>query len=115
MVSKVKAWVAAGVPIDGVGSQSHLGGTWPINEYPTALKDLCSAASECAITELDIKGASANDYTLVTKACLDLKNCVGITVWGVSDKDSWRKNENPLLFDASFKPKPAYDAICKML
>ncbi|PVH94743.1 glycoside hydrolase family 10 protein [Periconia macrospinosa] len=115
MVTKVKAWVAAGVPIDGVGSQSHLGGTWPLSEYAPALKDLCSVASECAITELDIKGASASDYTTVTKACMDLKNCVGITVWGVSDKDSWRKNESPLLFDSSYKPKAAYDAICNSL
>ncbi|CAI6339338.1 unnamed protein product [Periconia digitata] len=115
MVTKVAAWVAAGVPIDGVGSQSHLGGNWPISEYPQALSDLCGVASECAITELDIKGASADDYTLVTKACLDLENCVGITVWGVSDKYSWRQGDDPLLFDGNFQAKPAYDAICGIL
>lgn len=114
MISKVKAWIAAGVPIDGIGSQSHLAGNWPIADYPTALKELCAVASECAITELDIKGAAASDYSLVAKACLDTENCVGLTVWGVSDKNSWRAESTPLLFDASFKPKPAYDAICAL-
>jgi endo-1,4-beta-xylanase len=40
---------------------------------------------------------------------------VGITVWGVSDKDSWRKGESPLLFDESYKAKAAYNDLCKAL
>ena len=115
MASKVKEWVAAGVPIDGIGSQSHLSGVWPIADYPAALKLLCSAASECAITELDIKGASASDYQTAVGACADIKNCVGVTVWGVSDKDSWIQGSSPLLFDGSFKAKAAYNGLCKAL
>lgn len=115
MVSKVKQWVAAGVPIDGIGSQSHLGGTWPISDYPKALQALCGAASECAITELDIAGASTSDYQTAVKACLDLKNCPGITVWGVSDKYSWRKESSPLLFDSNFGAKAAYNGLCSIL
>jgi len=115
MATKVAAWRAAGVPIDGIGSQTHLGGNWPISDYPGALKLLCGAASECAITELDIKGAAASDYKTAFKACLDLNNCVGITVWGVSDKDSWRAGENPLLFDTGYKAKAAYNELCSML
>jgi endo-1,4-beta-xylanase len=115
MASNVAKWVAAGVPIDGIGSQSHLSGNWPISDYPAALKLLCGAASECAITELDIKGAKASDYKTAVSACLDQKKCVGITVWGVSDKNSWIPNSNPLLFDGNFKAKEAYNAICSML
>jgi endo-1,4-beta-xylanase len=111
----VKKWVAAGVPIDGVGSQSHLGGTWPISDVPAALKLVCADVEECAMTELDIKGASKSDYSTAVKACLDEEKCVGVTVWGVSDKDSWRKGENPLLFDQSFKAKEAYNALCDVL
>jgi endo-1,4-beta-xylanase len=111
----VKKWVAAGVPIDGVGSQSHLGGTWPISDVPAALKLVCADVSECAMTELDIKGASAADYSTAVKACLDEEKCVGVTVWGVSDKDSWRKGEDPLLFDQGFKAKEAYNALCDVL
>jgi endo-1,4-beta-xylanase len=115
MAAKVKQWIAAGVPIDGIGSQSHLGGPWPIAEYPGALKSLCAAAPECAITELDIKGASANDYKTAIGACLDIKNCVGVTVWGVSDTDSWRKSENPLLFNSQNQAKESYNAVCSLL
>lgn len=30
-------------------------------------------------------------------------------------QDSWRQGENPLLFDASFQPKEAYNAIVDLL
>lgn len=30
-------------------------------------------------------------------------------------QDSWRQGENPLLFDASFQPKEAYNAIVDVL
>jgi endo-1,4-beta-xylanase len=115
LAAAVKKWVAAGVPIDGVGSQSHLGGTWPISDVPAAMKLLCADVKECAMTELDIKGATSADYQVAVNACLDEEKCVGITVWGVSDADSWRKGENPLLFDASFKAKAAYNGICSAL
>jgi endo-1,4-beta-xylanase len=115
LAAAVKKWVAAGVPIDGVGSQSHLGGTWPIKDVPAAMKLLCADVKECAMTELDIKGASAADYEVAVKACLDEEKCVGVTVWGISDADSWRKGENPLLFDGAFKAKAAYNGLCTAL
>jgi endo-1,4-beta-xylanase len=115
LAAAVKKWVAAGVPIDGVGSQSHLGGTWPMSDFPAALKMICADVKECAMTELDIKGASSSDYKTAVGACLDQENCVGVTVWGVSDKDSWRKSESPLLFDASSKAKASYNDLCTLL
>jgi endo-1,4-beta-xylanase len=115
MVSHVKKWVADGVPIDGIGSQSHLAANWPIADYPAALKSLCEVVDECAITELDIKGAAEGDYKTAVGACLDVENCVGVTVWGVRDPDSWRPAGTPLLFDEGFQAKEAYNGLCELL
>jgi endo-1,4-beta-xylanase len=119
MVEKVNKWVSQGIPIDGIGSQAHLagpGGWNPASAFPAALKALAAAnVKEVAITELDIAGAAANDYLTVMNACLQVSKCVGITVWGVSDKDSWRASDNPLLYDRNYQPKAAYNTLINAL
>lgn len=119
MVDHVNKWVSQGIPIDGIGSQAHLaapGGWNPASGVPNALKTLAAAnVKEVAITELDIAGAAANDYLTVMNACLQVSKCVGITVWGVSDKDSWRANDKPLLFDTNYQAKQAYNTLLNAL
>ncbi|CCO36534.1 endo-1,4-beta-xylanase [Rhizoctonia solani AG-1 IB] len=115
LVNLVSRQRAAGTPIDGIGTQAHLqaGGAGGVQAALNALAN--SGVSEVAITELDIANASGNDYATAVKACLNVSKCVGITVWGVSDKDSWRASSNPLLFNGSYQKKAAYNSVISAL
>ncbi|KAF9049215.1 putative endo-1,4-beta-xylanase C [Hymenopellis radicata] len=104
MVSLVQRVNGGGTTlIDGIGTQMHLS------------RLAASGVSEVAITELDIAGGAASDYTAVVNACLAVSKCVAITSWGVSDANSWRASTTPLLFDNNYQPKAAYDAVIAAL
>ncbi|KAF9042195.1 glycoside hydrolase superfamily [Panaeolus papilionaceus] len=114
-VALVKRVNQAGKLIDGIGTQMHLGPNGAGGAL-AALQALASAGvQEVAITELDITGAASNDYLTVLNACRQVSTCVGITSWGVSDKDSWRSRDSPLLFDGNYRPKAAYNALISAL
>ena len=111
----VQDFKSRGVPIDCVGFQGHFGaGGMPAN-FQTTLSNFAAAGVDVAITELDIANASATAYAAVTNACLHVPRCVGITVWGVRDPDSWRASTNPLLFDGGGNKKAAYTSVLNAL
>jgi endo-1,4-beta-xylanase len=107
---------ARGVPIDCVGFQSHLGTSIP-GDYQANLQRFASLGVDVQITELDVAqgGNQASIYASVTKACMAVSRCTGITVWGIRDSDSWRTGENPLLFDGSGNKKAAYTSVLNAL
>ncbi|KAK6503851.1 hypothetical protein TWF481_008857 [Arthrobotrys musiformis] len=125
-VQLVKDLKARGVPVDCVGTQSHLVvGNGAIPSFGTTLDSLATASSDVQITELDIRTSSSpsssqisqqnTDYTNVVSACMKRSTCTGITVWGVSDKDSWIPSVfsgqgYALLWDSNFSKKGAYNA-----
>ncbi|MCC2317926.1 non-reducing end alpha-L-arabinofuranosidase family hydrolase [Cellulomonas chengniuliangii] len=112
----VRDFKARGVPIDCVGFQSHLGSTIP-GDYQANLQRFADLGVDVQITELDVAqgGNQASIYQSVTRACLAVTRCTGITVWGVRDSDSWRTGENPLLFDSSGNKKAAYTSTLNAL
>jgi endo-1,4-beta-xylanase len=104
-----------GVPIDCVGFQSHLSNSVP-SDYQANLQRFANLGVDVQITELDISGSNqANVYGTVTRACLAVSRCTGITVWGIRDSDSWRTGENPLLFDSNGNKKAAYNTVLDAL
>lgn len=113
-----------GIPIHGIGTQAHLQlETDGICNLTKPLAALASTGLEIAITELDIRvalpatraklAAQELGYRHAVRACMHTPKCVGVTVWGVDDKDSWVRREingmgAALLFDDFYKKKPAY-------
>jgi endo-1,4-beta-xylanase len=115
----VKDFKARGVPIDCVGFQSHFNSASPVpSDYQANLQRFADLGVEVQITELDIEGSGtsqATSYGNVVKACLAVTRCTGITVWGITDKYSWRASGTPLLFDSNYTKKPAYTAVLSAL
>ncbi|MDB1088053.1 endo-1,4-beta-xylanase [Streptomyces sp. ACA25] len=115
----VRDFKARGVPIDCVGFQSHFNPQSPVpGNYQQNLQRFADLGVDVQITELDIEGsgaAQADNYRRVIEACLGVSRCTGISVWGVTDKYSWRSGGTPLLFDGNYNKKPAYDAVLQAL
>ncbi|EMD35599.1 glycoside hydrolase family 10 protein [Gelatoporia subvermispora B] len=117
---------ADGVPIDGVGFQSH----FIVGEVPGDLvqnfQSFVDLGVEFAITELDVRmtlpetdellAQQKQDYETVINACLAFTECVGVTIWDFTDKFSWVPGAFPSQgaacpWDDNLVRKPAFDGI----
>ncbi|WP_320777170.1 endo-1,4-beta-xylanase [Streptomyces sp. CRN 30] len=116
MYNMVRDFKQRGVPIDCVGFQSHFNSGSPYHSnFRTTLQNFAALGVDVAVTELDIQGASPTTYANVTNDCLAVPRCLGVTVWGVRDSDSWRAQDTPLLFNNDGSKKPAYSAVLNAL
>jgi GH35 family endo-1,4-beta-xylanase len=133
-------FVERGVPIHGIGLQSHLtvgdtaAGAWL---RPSRLDENIQRFGELGlqvqITEIDVRYAGdttdailqqqADDYQRMLETCLDNDHCTAFIIWGVSDQFTWLRETDffhnptvdPLLFDENYAPKPAYFAVQDVL
>lgn len=122
----VQSLLSQGVPIDCVGFQSHLILGQIPGDYEENLQRFADLGLEVIVTEVDIRmdtpaddqrlEQQAGDYRDVVSACVNVDGCAGVTVWGISDRDSWIPDVFPgegaaCPWDENYQPKPAYDGI----
>ena len=129
----VKGLKDAGVPISGVGLQSH----WSMQDITSGQVDstlsrFAQLGLKIQITELDLKvqpnsrrdtttgyttereQKQTEQYEMIFRLFRKYRNVIsGVTFWNVSDKYSWLDRRGggkayPLLFDTTYQPKKAY-------
>jgi endo-1,4-beta-xylanase len=121
---------AAGVPIDGVGFQTHLTSSGLPSGFQQNLQRFSDLGVDVSITEADVRlplpsnatslATQATIYGQMLQACLAVPRCVSFTTWGFTDAHSWVPSTFPgqgdaLPFDANLQPKPAYTALQQAL
>jgi endo-1,4-beta-xylanase len=120
----VQAMLARGVAIHGVGLQMHTG---PADMPPTVdiaanMQRLAALGLEVAISEMDVPicagdlDAQSSRFHDIVAGCVAQPACKAITVWGLTDKYSWRNgtgcsSPRPLLFDDNYVAKPAHAGV----
>lgn len=117
VINLVKMVQSYGARIDGVGLQAHFSAGAPSQDHlVSALQSFTALGVEVAYTELDISTPSvapnfaqqATDYASVVGACQKVTNCVGVTVWGFTDKYTWIVGSLPDLWNTTLGKKSAY-------
>nr|WP_187414900.1 endo-1,4-beta-xylanase [Nonomuraea sp. PA05] len=122
----VKGLKASGVPIDGVGFQTHATTNSGLTQLAATLQRFAALGLDVAVTELDVRMPLPSDetklatqatlYERAAKACLAVARCVSLTVWGFTDAHSWVPDALPgwgaaTMLDAGLQAKPAYDKV----
>jgi len=120
---------AQGVPIDGVGFQTHanLQGLPP--DFVDNMRRFKALGLDIAITEADVGlklppsaadlQAQADVYAQIVRSCLAV-DCRSLTFWGFTDGRSWISETQAgmgaaTLLDEQLRPKPAFFAVQRAL
>ena len=122
----VRDLLAQGAPIGGVGLQMHIdAASRPATaDIAANIRRLAALGLLVNISEMDVRVARvAGDaaakleeqrrvYHDVIAACVSEPRCHAVTLWGFTDAHSWIDSffgaDDPLLFDDSYRAKPAY-------
>lgn len=124
---------ALGIKIDGVGLEGHqvVGATPNRTSLADTLRKFAALGLEVAWTEIEIRhtqlpanesalARQAQDYAAMVGACLDVRECVGVTVWQFTDRYNWvpqsfQTEGDACLWSKDYQRRPAYDAIVELL
>ena len=138
MLAMIDDFQARGIPLDGVGLQVHITYNWPpLSNIIDTMDELVRRGLKIHLSELDVRANPDGDLTTLTASrsqaqkarvkalvsafqALPPENRFAITLWGLRDPESWLIDfwgnpEWPLLFDANYRPKPAYDGFLEAL
>ena len=138
ILSMVDDFQSRGIPLDGVGLQVHVTYTFPPISAVTAMMEaIVNRGLKVHLSELDVRvnpdGVLATLTPARSQAQRDRVNEIvsafmalpddkrfAITMWGLRDPESWLiefwgNPEWPLLFDADFEAKPAYEGFLEAL
>jgi endo-1,4-beta-xylanase len=100
----------AGVPLGGIGCQTHLDADLPAGAITRTLKALAGA---------ERRQEALYSEAMAAFAALPQRQQFAFTVWGLRDGDSWLTRENardaPLMFDSAGRPKATYGAVVRAL
>ena len=131
----LKRLIKDGAPITGVGIQGHWHLDTSIADVEKAITDYESLGLKVGISELDVTVTGENSGAFPTAGgggpvsadayqkqaevyakLFDVFNrhantVTRVTLWGISDRRSWRSGQHPLVFDGQLQPKPALQAI----
>ncbi|MFE4469011.1 endo-1,4-beta-xylanase [Leifsonia sp. NPDC056824] len=128
--SLVQQLKAQGVPIDGVGFQTHLDTQYGLPDLQNNLQRFSALGLKVAETEVDVRttlpvtpveqNAQVAGYTSTLQACLAVRDCISYTVWGFGDGYSWVPavfaGEGAAdIYDENLQPKPEYTALQQTL
>ncbi len=130
LLTLVKKLKANGIPINGVGLQSHSNYNLTdsaLNNLSKFVDSLSVLGMKVALTEVDLgipKGEvndatlkiQANSYAKLTKLFMAKKALKSMIFWGFTDAYSWleerpKPKEQPLLFDKNLIKKSAYFSV----
>lgn len=119
MYNLVKRLRKDGIPVHGVGSQTHITSDFEwIGDIENNIARYQKEGIPFHFTEVDLKNNNpseasrlkqAQSYYQLVRMAMKYDMCKEFMIWGLSDNLSWvGEQTEPLLFDRSLGKKPAY-------